>query len=57
MKRKIQKLHLSRETVRSLEQNELQVAVGAATAMVNCSEIITSCAGCNTRNTCTSRYC
>ncbi|HSN87837.1 MAG TPA: hypothetical protein VL025_13850 [Thermoanaerobaculia bacterium] len=57
MKRKIQKLHLSRETVRDLEQNELQAAAGAATAIQNCSDIITSCNGCNTRNTCTSRYC
>jgi hypothetical protein len=57
MKRKIQKLRLTRETLCSMEQNQLEAAVGAATAIANCSEIITSCAGCNTRNTCTSRYC
>lgn len=48
---------MSRETLRALEPGELVVIQGAATAMANCSEIITSCAGCNTRNTCTTRYC
>lgn len=57
MKRKIQKLRLTRETLCSMEKNQLEAAVGAATAIANCSEIITSGAGCNTRNTCTSRYC
>jgi hypothetical protein len=57
MKRKIQKLHLTRETLRSLDQDQLEVAAGGLTAMANCSDIITSCVGCNTRNTCTSRYC
>lgn len=55
MKRKIQKLQLSRETVRSLEPGQLEQIAGAATTF--CSEDLTSCVGCNTRNTCTSRYC
>jgi hypothetical protein len=57
MKRKIQKLRLTRETLCSMEQNQLEVVAGGVTAIANCSDIITSCDGCNTRNTCTSRYC
>jgi hypothetical protein len=58
MRKSVKKLHLSRETVRSLEPGQLEVVAAAAlTAMANCSELITSCNGCNTRNTCTSRYC
>lgn len=58
MRRQIQKLHLHRETLCALEQGQLEVVQGAAlTAIANCSEIITSCNGCNTRNTCTTRFC
>ena len=48
------KLRLSRETLLALEQSDLAVAVGAIST-VSCD--LGSCNGCNTRNTCTSRYC
>jgi hypothetical protein len=44
------KLHLSRETLLALEQSDLVVVNGGVSEL-------TSCNGCNTRNTCTSRYC
>jgi hypothetical protein len=49
------KLQLNRETLRSLEQTELVGVDGGASANNSC--IITSCNTCNTRNTCTTRYC
>lgn len=53
MKKSVKKLRLSRETVRSLEPGQMEnIAAG-----IDRSEIITSCNGCNTRNTCTSRLC
>ena len=48
------KLCLNRETLRALEQRELETVAGGAT--IPCSDL-GSCVGCNTRNTCTSRYC
>jgi hypothetical protein len=53
------KLHLNADTLRILDgQGQLErVAGGVLTQMVNCSADITSCNGCNTRNTCTTRYC
>jgi len=49
------KLQLNRETLRSLEQAELKAADGGASANASCE--LTSCNGCNTRNTCTTRFC
>lgn len=48
------KLRLNRETLLALEQWQLEAVAGAAT--LPCSDL-GSCVGCNTRNTCTSRYC
>jgi hypothetical protein len=52
MKKSTLKLKLNRETLRALEQPQLE-AVAGGTA----SDCLGSCVGCNTRNTCTSRYC
>jgi hypothetical protein len=53
MKKLGKKLHLNRETVRSLEAGQLEnIAAG-----IDRSEVLTSCNGCNTRNTCGSRLC
>jgi hypothetical protein len=53
MKKSTLKLKLNRETLHALEQPQLgNVAGGGLTV----SECLTSC-GCDTRNTCTSRYC
>jgi hypothetical protein len=49
------KLQLNRETLRSLEQSELVGVDGGVSANASCE--LTSCNGCNTRNTCTTRYC
>lgn len=49
------KLRLSRETLLALEQSDLVFVEGGATTL--CSENLGSCNGCDTRNTCTSRYC
>lgn len=54
MTRKNVKLELSRETLRNLEQSDLTAAAGGITT-ISCD--LGSCNGCNTRNTCTSRYC
>ncbi len=48
------KLRLNRETLLALEQSDLAGAIGGVTTL-SCD--IGSCNGCNTRNTCTSRYC
>jgi hypothetical protein len=47
------KLKLHRETLRHLEQPELAAVEGGVTA----SACLTSCNTCNTRNTCTTRFC
>lgn len=52
--RKSQKLSLHRETLRNLEANDLKDLHGGAT--LPCSAL-GSCVGCNTRNTCTTRFC
>jgi natural product precursor len=49
------KLQLNRETLRSLEQSQLKDVDGGASATPSCE--LTSCNGCNTRNTCTTRFC
>jgi hypothetical protein len=49
------KLRLSRETLLALEQSDLAVVNGGITLKISCE--IGSCNGCNTRNTCTTRYC
>jgi hypothetical protein len=54
------KLRLSSETLRHLDKPALeQVVGGLATNGTICpySACLTSCNGCNTRNTCTTRYC
>ncbi|HEV7786372.1 MAG TPA: hypothetical protein VGQ28_13590 [Thermoanaerobaculia bacterium] len=48
------KLRLNRETLLALEQSDL-VVVHGGTVAASCD--IGSCNGCNTRNTCTSRFC
>ncbi len=53
MKKSTTKLTLNRETLRNLEQLDLAAVEGGATA----SACLTSCNTCNTRNTCTTRYC
>jgi hypothetical protein len=53
MKKSTPKLKLNRETLRTLEQPQLEGVQGAATA----SLCLGSCNGCNTRNTCTTRFC
>jgi hypothetical protein len=52
---KVKKLQLNAETLRKLDQSELENVLGGASANLSCIE--TSCNGCNTRNTCTTRYC
>jgi hypothetical protein len=52
---RIKKLQLNVETLRKLDQSELENVLGGASANLSCIE--TSCNGCNTRNTCTTRYC
>lgn len=57
---KTKRLHLSSETLRQLDQaNLVQAAAGVPTNTTVClyTACITSCNGCNTLNTCTSRYC
>jgi hypothetical protein len=54
-KLKSTKLQLSRETVLALESSDLIGVAGAVSANVSCQ--LTSCNNCNTRNTCTTRYC
>ena len=54
MRKKEFKLRLDRETLVDLERVLLGEVAGGATTL--CSEL-GSCFGCNTRNTCTSRYC
>jgi hypothetical protein len=54
-KLKTAKLQLSRETLRSLEQSELKGVDGGVSLNLSCE--ITSCNTCNTRNTCTTRFC
>jgi hypothetical protein len=55
-KLKSAKLQLSRETLRALEQSDLiNVEGGAFSANASCQ--LTSCNTCNTRNTCTTRFC
>lgn len=49
------KLRLNRETLLALEQSDLAVVIGGVTVKVSCD--IGSCNGCNTRNTCTTRFC
>jgi hypothetical protein len=54
------KLRLSSETLRNLDKPVLeQVVGGLATNGTICpySVCLTSCNTCNTRNTCTTRYC
>jgi hypothetical protein len=48
---KKEKLQLSRETLRNLEQSDLMAIAGGLT-LTTCSP-----AACNTRNTCTTTYC
>lgn len=48
------KLRLSRETLRSLTQSDLGIVNGGITT-ISCE--LGSCNGCNTRNTCTTRFC
>jgi hypothetical protein len=52
---KVKKLRLNLETLRALDKPELENVVGGASANLSCIE--TSCNGCNTKNTCTTRYC
>jgi len=54
MKKSTLKLKLNRETLRTLEQPQLEGVEGGVTAGSAC---VGSCLGCNTRNTCTSVYC
>jgi hypothetical protein len=49
------KLRLNRETLLALEQSDLVAVNGGLTLNVSCD--LGSCNGCNTRNTCTSRFC
>jgi hypothetical protein len=53
---KVGKLRLNLETLRALDKPELENVIGGA-ASANLSCIETSCNGCNTKNTCTTRYC
>jgi hypothetical protein len=54
----VKKLRLSSETLHQLDQPALEQVAGGATNGTVCpySACLTSC-GCNTRNTCTTRYC
>lgn len=52
---KVGKLRLNLETLRTLDKSELDNVAGGASVNLSCIE--TSCNGCNTRNTCTTRYC
>jgi hypothetical protein len=52
---KVGKLRLNLETLRALDKPELENVIGGASANLSCIE--TSCNGCNTKNTCTTRYC
>jgi hypothetical protein len=52
---KVKKLRLNLETLRALDRSDLENVVGGASANLSCIE--TSCDGCNTKNTCTTRYC
>jgi hypothetical protein len=57
---KVKRLRLNSETLRQLDKSDLEQAVGGlATNGTICpySACLTSCNGCNTRNTCTTRYC
>ena len=56
---KVKKLRLSSETLRQLDKPDLEQVVGGVTNGTLCpySACLTSCNGCNTRNTCTTRYC
>jgi hypothetical protein len=62
MRKSDKKLRLSSETLRQLDRPALEQVVGGmgtATNGTECpySRCLTSCNGCNTLNTCTSRYC
>jgi len=62
MQKRMKRLHLNSETLLQLDRQDLQQAGGAGTHATNgtlCpySVCLTSCNGCNTRNTCTTRYC
>jgi hypothetical protein len=57
MKKSTLKLKLNRETLRTLEKSQLEGVEGAATLTACATECLGSCNTCNTRNTCTSRYC
>ncbi len=59
MNGKSKKLRLSSETLRLLDSDLAQIAAGvvSATTLCNGSICLTSCNTCNTRNTCTTRYC
>ena len=56
---KVKKLRLNSETLRQLDKPDLERAVGGVTNGTVCpySGCLTSCNTCNTRNTCTTRYC
>lgn len=60
MQKRTKRLHLNSETLLQLDRNDLRrVDGGAPTNGTECpySVCLTSCNGCNTRNTCTTRYC
>lgn len=60
MRTTVKKLRLNSETLRHLDKPALeQVVGGAGTNGTLCpySVCLTSCNGCNTRDTCTTRYC
>jgi hypothetical protein len=56
---KVKKLRLTSETLRHLDNPALGQVVGGVTNGTNCpyTACLTSCNGCNTLNTCTTRYC
>jgi hypothetical protein len=49
------KLRLNRETLRALEQSDLVAVNGGVITTVSCD--LGSCNTCNTRGTCTTRFC
>jgi hypothetical protein len=57
MKKNTLKLKLNRETLCALEQSQLEGVAGGVTNTACATACLGSCNGCNTRNTCTSRYC
>jgi len=57
---KVKRLRLNSETLRQLDKPDLEQVVGGVptnTTICLYSACLTSCNGCNTRNTCTTRYC